>query len=149
MALQYAEPATIRVLRGAQFDWLDDDSQRGLFSTEFEVTNQSDRMGFRLAGPKLRLARQSELISEAVCGGTIQLPPEGQPILLMADCATTGGYAKIAHVAAVDLPLIAQVRPGGRIRFVEISVSEAQALFLAREALIARLKIGLDFQAHE
>ena len=103
---------TLRVIVGSEFGWLTPQSQEQLFAEEFEVTPQSDRMGYRLTGPGLRFHDSRELLSTAVCAGTIQLPPSGDPILLMADCATTGGYPKIGHVASVDLPSAAQARPG-------------------------------------
>ena len=90
-------------------------------------------MGYRLEGPKLELREPIEMISEGVTFGTIQLPPDGNPIVLMADRQTTGGYPKIANVASVDLPLLAQMMPDQRVRFEMISLDEAQRLYLARE----------------
>ncbi len=142
----YEDCPALRVLVGSEFDWLTPQSQEQLFSAEFEVTPQSDRMGYRLSGPRLKLNSPRELISEAVCPGTLQLPADGQPILLMADCATTGGYPKVACVASVDLPLAAQLRPGAKLRFTAISLEEAQSLYRQREADIARLKVGIDFK---
>ncbi len=142
----YSDSPTLRVILGSEFDWLTNTSQEQLFSAEFEVTPQSDRMGFRLSGPMLELTAPRELISEAVCPGTIQVPADGQPILLMADCATTGGYPKAACVASVDLPLAAQLRPGARLRFSVISLAEAQSLLRERDVDIARLRVGLDFK---
>ncbi len=142
----YGDCPTLRVLLGSEFDWLTVGSQDQLFSAEFEITPQSDRMGYRLSGPRLELASPRELISQAVCPGTIQVPADGQPILLMADCATTGGYPKAACVASVDLPLAAQLRPGAKLRFTAISLAEAQSLLRQREADIARLKVGLQFK---
>jgi antagonist of KipI len=142
----YDHSPTLRVILGSEFDWLTAGSQEQLFSAEFEVTPQSDRMGYRLSGPGLELSSLRELISEAVCPGTIQVPADGQPILLMADCATTGGYPKAACVASVELPLAAQLRPGSKLRFAAISLAEAQSLLRQREADIARLKVGLQFK---
>lgn len=140
------DPPTLRVLLGSEFDWLMQKSQEDLFSSEFEVLPQSDRMGYRLSGPQLKLTSPRELISEAVCPGVLQVPADGQPILLMADCATTGGYPKVACVATVDLPLAAQLRPGSRFRLAAISLEEAQSLLRQREADIERLKVGLSFK---
>jgi antagonist of KipI len=142
----YDDFPTLRVILSSEFDWLAPKSQEQLFSAEFEVTPQSDRMGYRLSGPRLELTSSRELISEAVCPGTIQVPADGQPILLMADCATTGGYPKAASVASVDLPLAAQLRPGSKLRFTAISPAEAQSLLRQREADIARFKVGLQFK---
>lgn len=103
-------------------------------------------MGYRLEGPVLSLVRQTELISEAVSFGTVQVPAEGKPIVLLADRQTTGGYPKIAQIASVDLPLIAQTKPGDVIRFVEITRAEAEALLLDRECSIRQAKLGIQFK---
>ena len=79
------------------------------------------------------------MISEAVSFGTIQVPPDGNPIILMADCQTTGGYPKIAQVASVDLPRLAQMMPGQTVRFELISLDEAQRLYLARQHDLAQI----------
>jgi antagonist of KipI len=144
-ALQvYPAPSPeLRAIRGAEFESLTPESQKRLFSNDFEVTSQSDRMGYRLAGPNLELSQTRDLISSAVCPGTLQLPPEGQPILLMADAATTGGYPKIAHLASVDLPAAAQLRPGDFFRLREISLEEAHNLYRQQEAALQCLKTGL------
>jgi antagonist of KipI len=100
-------------------------------------------MGYRLEGPPLATHERRELLSEAVSFGTVQLPPGGNPIILMADRQTTGGYPRIGEVATVDLPLVAQLRPGDRIRFHPMSLAEAQSLYLAREAEIAQARRAL------
>ena len=140
----YADDPTIRVMSGGQYDWFNDESRESFVSQSFSITRQSDRMGYRLAGPTLRFIRPRELISEAVTMGTIQIPPEGQPIILMADRPTTGGYAKIAQVATVDIPVLAQLKPGAKIRFLMISVEEAQGLYRSREAMVRRLGCGIS-----
>ncbi len=139
----YADDPTIRVISGGQNDWFDDESREAFVSEPFRVTKQSDRMGYRLAGPTLRFIQPRELVSEAVTVGTIQVPPEGQPIILMADRPTTGGYAKIAQVATVDIPVLAQLKPGAQIRFLTISVEGAQELYRSRESIIQRLGCGI------
>jgi antagonist of KipI len=142
----YESQPVIRAIRGSQWDWFAADSQEAFFSQPFRVTPQSDRMGYRLEGPVLSLVRQTELISEAVSFGTVQVPAEGKPIVLLADRQTTGGYPKIAQIASVDLPLIAQTKPGDVIRFVEISRDEAEALLLDRECSIRQAKLGIQFK---
>lgn len=149
LAPAYNDNPTIRVILGSEFDWLAPRSQEQLFAAEFEVTPQSDRMGYRLSGPQLEFTVPRELISEAVCPGVIQVPADGQPILLMADCATTGGYPKVGCVASVDLPLAAQLRPGTKLRFAAVSLAQAQSLFHQREDDIARLKVGLALKRKE
>jgi len=141
----WAERA-IRVVRGSEFDMLSLASQDQLFTAEFTVSPQSDRMGYRLSGPPLELSSAGGLISTAVCPGTIQVPPDGQPILLMADCATTGGYPKVAHVASVDLPRMAQQKPGDSFSLREISLEEAHNLYRKREAAMRRLKVALQLK---
>ncbi|HEU4963171.1 MAG TPA: biotin-dependent carboxyltransferase family protein [Bacilli bacterium] len=148
----YSSHPIIRVMRGSEFDKFTSASHEHFFQTAFRVTPQSDRMGYRLDGgtkqPALQLREPLELISEAVTMGTIQVPAGGDPILLMADRQTTGGYPKIAQVARVDLPLLAQVMPGADVRFVEVSVAKAQELLLRREADVARFKQGLRLNSH-
>ena len=85
-----------------------------------------------------------DLLSEAVAPGTLQVPPNGEPILLLGDCQTIGGYPKIAHVITVDLPIAAQLCPGHQVRFHEISLMEAQTLLRQREEDFARFRIGLS-----
>jgi antagonist of KipI len=83
------------------------------------------------------------MLSSSVAFGTVQVPPEGQPIALLADRQTAGGYPKIAQIISVDLPVIAQVKPGEKIRFQEVSLEEAEALYLAREKQIQQVKQGI------
>lgn len=122
-----------RVVASAQWPVFSDEAQRAFVTTAFTLTPNSDRMGYRLEGTKLSTREPIEMISESVSYGTIQVPPDGNPIILMADCQTTGGYPKIAQVASVDLPLLAQMMPGQTVRFELISLDAAQALYLASE----------------
>lgn len=133
-----AEP-NLRVLPGAQAGEYD----RALFALPYQVTAQSDRMGLRLKGTALARQADRELLSSAVAPGTVQAPPDGQPIILMADAQTIGGYPQIAHVITADLPLVAQLRPGDALRFVEVSLAEAHEATLARERALAMLRYGL------
>ncbi|WP_409305996.1 biotin-dependent carboxyltransferase family protein [Peribacillus sp. SCS-155] len=139
----YRKDAAIRVIKGNQYHLFSEVSRYKFFSETFEVTPQSDRMGYRLKGPFLQLEKPEELISEAVSFGSIQVPSEGSPIVLLADRQTTGGYPKIGQIASVDLPIIAQAKPGDRIRFSEVSHEAAQALYLEREAELKQLKNGI------
>jgi antagonist of KipI len=141
-----ATPATVRITRGIQYDWFTAESLLQFTSQPFQVTPQSDRMGYRLKGEALKLRQPSEMISEAVALGTIQVPPDGNPIILMADRQTVGGYPKVAQVISVDVPRIAQVKPGGKIQFIEIEHREAEALYFAREKFIAEVKKGLNLK---
>ena len=133
----------VRVVPGEHLALLTPEARTRLFDAEFRVTPQSDRMGYRLAGPPLMLAEPVELLSAGVAFGTVQLPPGSDPIVLMADRQTTGGYPRLGEVATVDLPVMAQLRPGDVVRFAEISLDRAQALYLERERTIAALRLAL------
>ena len=116
-----------------------------LFDNEgFFVSPDSDRMGIRLDGPRLERSQDVDLLSEAVAPGTVQVPPSGQPILLLNDCQTIGGYPKIAHVIIVDLPIAAQLCPGDRVRFSKVSIADAHALLLERERNLEQFRRGLE-----
>lgn len=139
----YSGQVVVHVLADAHTRNLTAESHERLFGAEFRIAPQSDRMGFRLEGPTLELESPLELLSEGVTFGTIQLPAGGAPIVLMADRQTTGGYPRIGCIAAVDLPLVAQLRPGDRLRFQPISLREAQAMYLARERDLAQARVGI------
>lgn len=123
------------------------DALAALLGPIFTVSPDSDRMGIRLQGAPLMRERQADLLSEAVAPGTIQLPPSGQPILLLGDCQTIGGYPKIAHVITIDLPAAVQLRAGDPVRFAEITLAEAQRLLIAREREVACFRVGLALRA--
>ncbi|GGO04776.1 biotin-dependent carboxyltransferase family protein [Saccharibacillus kuerlensis] len=131
---------TVRAMRGPEFEKFTTGSREFGFRRPFEATPQCDRMGCRLAGSSLVLERPVDMLSEAVAPGTVQVPPDGNPILLLADRQTAGGYPRIAQVAAVDLPIAAQLRPGQRISFLEITVEEAERLYRKREDQIRMMK---------
>nr|WP_315597260.1 biotin-dependent carboxyltransferase family protein [uncultured Cupriavidus sp.] len=135
-----ASDTPMRVVRGREWDAFTQTAQSDFTELEYKIGAQSDRMGYRLEGPALALHSKLEMLSEAVAFGTIQVPPDGQPIVLMADRQTTGGYPKIGHVCAVDLPRLAQHMPGERIRFQVISIEEAQRLSLLQEQVFAALE---------
>jgi antagonist of KipI len=105
-------------------------------------------MGYRLEGCTLELTTPTELLSEGVAFGTVQLPPGGNPIVLLADRQTTGGYPRIGEVASVDLPLLAQLKPGDRLRFRPISLDEAQRLYLAREDNLREVRAAIALHHH-
>jgi antagonist of KipI len=139
----YSTQPVVRVTRGAQWGWFSEDTQYKLSEARYSVLPKSDRMGLRLIGAQLTLNAPREMKSEAVAFGSVQVPPEGQPIVLMADRQTIGGYPRIAEVISIDLPLLAQLRPGDRILFTHVSLDEAQSLFLAEEHALSRLHEGL------
>ncbi|MEG6584728.1 biotin-dependent carboxyltransferase family protein [Dendrosporobacter sp. 1207_IL3150] len=141
---QEGKAVVIRVIRGIQFDYFSEESIYNFFNREFKVTIQSDRMGYRLSGELLRLKESLEMISEAVSLGTIQVPPDGSPIILLADRQTVGGYPKIAQAANVDIAVIGQLKPESLIVFQEISLKEAEILYIEREQLIQDVKAAVD-----
>ncbi len=136
----------LRFVRGMDWTRFNASSLQRLTSEPFTVSPDSDRMGVRLTGPELSRAHNVDLISEAVAPGTVQVPPSGQPILLLGDCQTIGGYPKIAHVITVDLGIAAQVRAGDRVRFSEVSLGDAHRLLLQRERALERFRIGLSLR---
>jgi len=139
MLPSYSAAQTVRIVPGAQAGEFD-----GTLTTAgFKVTSKSDRMGVRLIGPEMARRDARELISATVAPGTVQVPPDGQPIVLMADAQTIGGYPQIAHVISVDLPLVAQLKPGDTLRFREVTLQAAHQLILDRARALALLREGL------
>lgn len=128
-----ADRKTIRVVPANELSWFQAGSIIDFLSTPFTLSGRSNRMGYHLEGPTINRLVNGELLSTAVTPGTIQVTGNGSPVLLMADCQTTGGYPRIAQVAAVDMPLCAQLKPGDRIYFEEISREDAEMLYIGRE----------------
>jgi len=126
----YAKNPTLRVVLGPFADFFSEEGIRAFFSTEYMITPNSDRMGYRLQGEAIKRQKPSELISCGLANGTIQVPPNGQPIILLADRQTIGGYPIIATMIQADLPLVAQCLPGDRLRFSAVSVDEAREVYL-------------------
>jgi antagonist of KipI len=137
----------LRFIRGVDWHRFNASTLQRLRSEAFTVSPDSDRMGVRLEGPELKRIDESDLISEAVAPGTIQVPPSGKPILLLGDCQTIGGYPKIAHVIAVDLALAAQLRAGHHVQCSEVSLTDAHRLLLEREREFERFRIGISLQS--
>ena len=136
----------LRFVRGADWHRFTASSLQRFAGQAFGVSSDSDRMGVRLDGPELKRKEETDLVSEAVAPGTIQVPPGGKPILLLGDCQTIGGYPKIAHVITVDLGIAAQLRAGDSVRFLEVSLQDAHRLLLERERDLERFRIGLSLQ---
>lgn len=134
------ERETIRVILGPQDDAF---TQKGIdifLSATYTITNEADRMGYRLDGPKIEHKSGADIISDGIAPGAIQVPAHGTPIIMLADRQTTGGYTKIANVISVDLPSVAQKKPGDTIRFEQISIREAQQLYRERAQRLEHLK---------
>lgn len=132
IAPRIGSEAVLRIVPGQHAE----DFDPGWLDESFRVSPESDRMGARLAGRKLGRKGTSELPSGPVVPGTVQVPPDGDPIVLLADAQTLGGYPQIAHVIAVDLPVAAQARPGTRVRFTPVTLDEAHRLYRERERRI-------------
>jgi len=136
----------LRFIRGIDWSRFNASTLQRLTSEAFAVSPDSDRMGVRLEGPELKRVDESDLISEAVAPGTIQVPPSGNPILLLGDCQTIGGYPKMAHVITVDLGVAAQLRAGDHVRFSEVPLTDAHRLLLEREREFERFRVGINLQ---
>jgi biotin-dependent carboxylase-like uncharacterized protein len=139
MTLPSSGRARLRLLPGPQADWFPPEAAHTLATVSFRVSPRSNRMGYRLEGPPLARNDRPEPISEPLAFGAIQVPAAGEPILLMADRQTAGGYPKIASVIAADLPVAGQLAPGDRIEFSWSSRQEAAAALIARERSLLRI----------
>ena len=128
---QYPDEITVRVMLGPQEDYFTGKGVATFLGSEYTVTEKSDRMGIRLNGDRIENKNGVDIISDGIATGSVQIPPSGTPIIMMADRQTTGGYAKIATVISADLKKVAQARPGTHIRFA--AVNECQAVRLRRE----------------
>ena len=135
--------AIVHAIKGPEFDLFNSSSQENIFRSEFTISSQSNRMGYRLEGKKLTLERKTEMISTAVTTGIVQVTHEGDPIILMADAQTIGGYPRIARICAADIPLLAQTRPGVKIQFKEISAEESSDRCKELSSRMKRLKSGI------
>lgn len=133
----------LRYLAGSQHDWFSAEAHEHLRHSIYQLTPQSDRMGARLCGAALLLKSPREMISQPVAWGTIQVPPDGQPIILLAGRQTLGGYPQIGHVISVDLPKLARAWPTTSIRFSEVSWREAQQLRKDADGQLDLLTTGI------
>ena len=119
----------IRVIRGTNFDYFSKEAQQNFFSEEFNVTKLSDRMGMRLEGKKLENIVNTNIKSEGLVKGVIQVPADGNPIIMLSDHGTIGGYPKIATVISADFDKLAQLPPGSKIKFKEVNLTDAETIF--------------------
>ncbi len=127
---------TLRVTRGPQSEWFPEEARRTLVGGEFVVSEESNRMGLRLDGPRLAARGKTEMISEGTPLGAIQVTPSGQAIILFVEQQTTGGYPKIANVIGADLHCVGQLRPRDMIQFEEVSLEAARALWIEQQRLL-------------
>lgn len=124
---QRAWQPLLRAIPGPEYHSFDAASRQAFWQQPWTVSPHSNRMGYRLQGAQLQRQQGGELLSHAVLPGVVQVPPGGQPIVLLADAQTTGGYPRIASVIEADLWLLAQARPGSRLQFVECDIATARA----------------------
>jgi len=133
----FSNEVTLRVILGPQDQSFTREGIATFLNEPYTVTPQADRMGCRLSGPAIRHSGGHDIISDGTAFGSIQVAGDQQPIILLADRQTTGGYPKIATVISVDLPLVAQARPGARIRFQSVTLAEAHRLLRQKSAALA------------
>ena len=131
---------TLRVVMGPQDNKFSKQGIETFLSSEYTVTSEFDRMGCRLDGAYIAPKESSDIISDGIAFGSIQVPAHGKPIILLADRQTTGGYAKIATVASVDIPKIVQRKTDHKIRFEAITVQEAQNLYLKEQKELDKMR---------
>jgi len=120
---------TIRVIKGTNFDYFSEEAKDNFLKKEYQVTNVSDRMGMRLEGPVLENIVNTNIKSEGLIKGVVQVPADGKPIILFSDHGTIGGYPKIAVVIAADYDKAVQLTPGSKIKFENISLNEAEKIY--------------------
>lgn len=132
---EYEKEVELRIVPGPHNDFFTEDSYKTFFSEEYVVSTQVDRMGYRLESDNglLEHVKKAEIWTDAIPFGGIQVPSSGNPIILMADRQTTGGYPRIGTVISVDLPKVAQLAPGGKIRFRAVGVEDAERLYKEQE----------------
>ena len=138
-SLSNNERDTVRVVKGPQFHYFDKESQKDFFSKNYKISNLTDRMGMRLEGNIMQNIVSTNILSEGITKGAIQVPADGQPIILLTDYPTIGGYPKIANVISADYNLLIQKTPGEKIFFKLIELREAEQLY--KEHLNNILKI--------
>lgn len=144
MIPKYSRFPTVRVIPSGEYELLTAISERSFLNDGFTISNDSNRMGYRLSGPPLHLLHRKEMVSAAVTFGTIQLLPDGQLIVLMADHQTAGGYPRIANVISADLPLLAQLGSRDGISFCLTTVEEAERLSAEFQRDLCRLRTGIS-----
>ena len=146
LTLPDRNPIAIMAMPGLHFNLFSEPMQREFFDTVWRVTPESNRIGYRLDGPELQPRQAGEILSGPTCLGTVQVPPSGLPIVLMADHQTTGGYPKIAEVASADAIRLGQVAPGARLRFVRCTLDEAVKARRSVSARTSARRQGIEWE---
>ncbi len=140
-------PHRIRFVRGRHWSRFPDAARETFLSSEYRIGSNSDRQAYRLMGPSMIPEEAFDVVSAGVTFGTIQVPPDGEPIVLMSSRQTTGGYPRLGEVVGADLPLLAQMPAGARVRFQAVELTEAQTLLLERERELSRMREALGMRA--
>lgn len=138
-----AETLELRFLKGLQTDWFSREAREVFLNAIYQISPVSDRMGVRLEGPELERERPEEMVSQPVVAGSVQVPPDGRPIILLADRQTIGGYPQIGHVISADLPKLARALPRTRLRFREVTLDEARAAWVGMHRDLGMLAAGI------
>ncbi|HEX2566610.1 MAG TPA: biotin-dependent carboxyltransferase family protein [Burkholderiales bacterium] len=146
LTLPEHEPVTLHAMEGPHYAMFDAASQRAFFDAVWKIAPESNRMGFRLSGPALVRSDTVEILSGPTCLGTVQVPASGTPIALMADHQTTGGYPRIAEIATADVPRLAQMAPGGTLRFARCDLKTAIELRRDLKARVAPALRGIGWE---
>ncbi len=139
----------IEFIIGSEWHYLKAESQADFQNNWFQITQDADRMGYRLSGGKLCLQQTTEMLSTAVGFGTVQLLPNGQLIILMADHQTTGGYPRIAHIISAHLPLLAQKNVNDVLKFVQTNLETAEEKIMKQEKYLQQLQVACKFRMEE
>ena len=134
----------MRFVTGMQSAWFDETSRSTFRQAIYQTSASGDRTGMRLKGPHLALTEPRGLVSQPVVAGSIQVPPDGVPIILMPECQTIGGYPQIGHVISADLPALARALPGTPVTFREVSLDEARSAWRELRRELGFLTAGLS-----
>lgn len=134
----------IKIVLGPQDDYFTEKGINTFLTSEYEITKEADRMGMRLEGEMVEHKDKADIISDAAVFGSIQVPGNGKPIILLADRQTTGGYTKIGTVIKADLPKLAQMSPGYKIRFKQLNIEEAQQEYIKFYKTLDEIKASLN-----
>ena len=142
---KYQNISTIRIIKGMNYNLINNNSLKKL-KKEFKVSTESDRMGLRLYGNKLKVSEKDSIESTVVSKGTVQLPPGGDPIILMSDSQSTGGYPVIGNIARVDISKVSQIKPENKLKFKFITLEESESL-INFEKRKFKSKLGIDLSS--
>jgi antagonist of KipI len=136
----YSSEVTVRTTYGPQINSFTEKGVSSFYNSEYSVSPDSNRVAYRLKGPAIEYRGTTDIISEGIPPGAIQVPGDGLPIILLAERPTTGGYAKLATVISADIPFLAQTRPGDKVRFQQVTLAEAHRALVLQDQSISGLR---------